>query len=517
MRVRASLTILFAVLWILPAQLARSQQNPPTDAEVQSLREALQKQQQQIRDLERRLEAQEARDSATAPSGATAAAAPAAAAPATPPAAATPATATPPVAAAAKQPLPPLLGTFGDTGLRIASADSQNTLHVGANLAMDYRYFDDAYDQPTADTWLVRKARLVLEGELDGRYDFRFMPDFGQGKTLIQDAWVAGRVAPWLVLTAGKFKAPVGLERLQLEQYARFIEASLTADLVPYRDLGALVSGTVQHGLLSYQLGVFDGAPDGGSTDGNAIPDSNSSGKFTWDGRAFTQPFVLSPVELLKGLGIGVAGTYANVKGTATTTTNSLLAADKTPGQQAMFSYRANTSAPFNNATVAHGTERRLVPQAYWYYRMAYLMGEYVRENQQVSRQTARVLNRSATLTHEAWQIQGGFYLTGEPESYDGNPVIHPVGHGGWGAWELVARYHQLRYDPATFTGGPGSFANGTTAVQAAYARGVGVNWYLTRAFRMQLDFEDTTFRGGSAAGSRAAEKVLTAQGALIF
>ncbi len=513
MRVRASLTILFAVLWILPWQIARSQQSSPSDAEVQSLREALQKQQQQIRDLERRLEAQEARDF-----GVSAPAATAAAPAADLPAAAAPAAAATPATAAAKQPLPPLLGTFSDTGLRIASADGQNALHLGANLAMDYRYFDDAYDKTSADTWLVRKARLVLEGELDGRYDFRFMPDFGQGKTLIQDAWVAGRIAPWLVLTAGKFKAPVGLERLQLEQYARFIEASLTADLEPYRDLGALVSGTVHHGLLSYQLGVFDGAPDGGSTDGNSIPDSNSSGKFTWDSRVFTLPFVLTPIELLKGFGLGVAGTYANVNGTATaTTTNSLLAADKTTGQQSMFSYRANTSDTFNNATMAHGIERRLVPQAYWYYRMAYLMGEYVRENQQVSRRTGIALTRRATLTHEAWQIQGGFYLTGEPESYDGNPVSHPVGHGGWGAWELVARYHQLRYDPSTYAGESASFANGTTAVQAAYARGIGLNWYLTRAFRMQLDFEDTTFRGGSAAGNRAAEKVLTAQGALIF
>ncbi|MBV9912090.1 MAG: hypothetical protein JOZ93_05910 [Sinobacteraceae bacterium] len=229
-------------------------------------------------------------------------------------------------------------------------------------------------------------------------------------------------------------------------------------------------------------------------------------------------PFVLTPIALLKGFGAGIAATYANINGTATpTTTNSQLAADKTTGQQSMFSYRTNTSVAFNNATVAHGIERRLVPQGYWYYRMAYLMTEYVRENQQVARRTAAAVNRGATLTHDAWQLQGGFYLTGEPESYDGNPVNDPVGQGGWGAWELVARYHQLHYDPRTYAGGAASFANGTTAVQAAYARGIGLNWYLTRAFRMQLDFEDTSFHGGSAVGSRAAEKVLTAQGALIF
>ena len=49
------------------------------------------------------------------------------------------------------------------------------------------------------------------------------MPDFGQGKTINSRmrGWTPER-KPWLVFTAGKFKAPVGLERVQLEQYAGF-------------------------------------------------------------------------------------------------------------------------------------------------------------------------------------------------------------------------------------------------------------------------------------------------------
>jgi phosphate-selective porin OprO and OprP len=528
---RLIVSVLLSLPWAaIQAQQSATDPVSGEDAETRQLRDEIHAQEERLRELERRLDAHEARQRAAAAGAApTTPAAAHSASPAPSSAAASGATAAAPVSATSPAAVPAsapgslpapvaLLGSFDENGLRIRSADAQNTLHLGANLSLDYRYFDDSFDKTSADTWLVRKARVILEGQLGGRYDFRFMPDFGQGKSIIQDAWVAARAFPELIFTVGKFKAPVGLERLQLEQYARFIEASLTADLEPYRDLGATVGGRFGQGLLSYQVGVFDGAPDGGSTDGNSVPDSNTSGKFTWDGRLFSLPFARTGIEELQGLGLGVAATYANVSGSVTaTTTNSLLASNKTTGQQSMFSYRSSSATEFNNATLAHGIQRRLVPQAYWYYRSAYLMGEYVRETQQVVRQVNAALQRAATLDHEAWQIQGGFYLTGEHEGYDRSPVDHEVGKGGWGALELVARYHVLHYDRDTFTGGALSFANGTSAVHSAAARGLGLNWYLTRAFRMQLDFEDTHFVGGAASGDRPAERVLTGQWALIF
>ena len=65
------------------------------------------------------------------------------------------------------------------------------------------------------------------------------------------------RAKPWLVFQFGKFKAPVGLERLQLEQFARFIEASLPSDLLPYRDIGFKIGGNVGRGLVNYDAGHF--------------------------------------------------------------------------------------------------------------------------------------------------------------------------------------------------------------------------------------------------------------------
>ena len=79
----------------------------------------------------------------------------------------------------------------------------------------------------SADTFLFRKVRPIIEGTIDNDYDFRFMPEFGRRKTIILDAFVTARLLPWLAVQAGKFKGPVGLERLQPDQYNRFVELGL--------------------------------------------------------------------------------------------------------------------------------------------------------------------------------------------------------------------------------------------------------------------------------------------------
>jgi phosphate-selective porin OprO/OprP len=98
---------------------------------------------------------------------------------------------------------------------------------------VDGRYYSDSYTPTTDETWLIRRLRPTLEGTLASNFEFRIMADFAQGKTILQDAWAYARIEPWLVFQFGKFKAPVGLERLQLEQWSRFIETGLTADLPP--------------------------------------------------------------------------------------------------------------------------------------------------------------------------------------------------------------------------------------------------------------------------------------------
>ena len=102
----------------------------------------------------------------------------------------------------------------GSQGFAIQSADGTNVLRFRGNIAFDGHWYSDRSTPETADTWLFRRIRPYFEGTINDIYDFRIMPDFAQGKTAIVDGFIGGRFAQWFVVQAGKFKGPVGLERL---------------------------------------------------------------------------------------------------------------------------------------------------------------------------------------------------------------------------------------------------------------------------------------------------------------
>ena len=60
------------------------------------------------------------------------------------------------------------------------------------------------------------------------------------------------------MLTAGKFKQPFGMERLQFSANNRFLELGLPSDIVPNRDLGLMLSGIFFDDRITYQIGWFN-------------------------------------------------------------------------------------------------------------------------------------------------------------------------------------------------------------------------------------------------------------------
>lgn len=415
-------------------------------------------------------------------------------------------------AAAGRGPAPGFVQA-GPQGFIVQSQDGSNVLRLRANLAVDGRWFSDQGSKESADTWLLRRARPYIEGTVDNIYDFRLMPDFAGGKAIMLDAFVAGRFQPWLVVQAGKFKAPVGLERLQPDQFNRFLELALPSALVPNRDLGLQVGGDFLNGALSYAVGAFDGTTDGTSTDANSTPDADSNdGRKEWEGRIFARPFVRSDNPYLRALGLGVGGSYAQETGSPT---NTLLPSYRTPGQQSIFGYRTGATPSY-----ADGRHYRIAPQLYYYAGPFGVLSEYVRSSQAVSRDVSSTLTRSATLDNSAWQVQLSYFLTGERESYNSfvpNSSFRP-GRPGWGAWELALRYHELHVDPAAFAGGADSFADPAVAARAIRAYGIGLNWYLNQNVKWMFNYEHAGFDGGGKNGAdHGDERALLTRFALSF
>jgi phosphate-selective porin OprO/OprP len=374
-------------------------------------------------------------------------------------------------------------------GFSLKSADGKYTLRFRGYLQSDGRFFVSNEAIPAVDNLLIRRARPIIEATVGRYFEFRLMPDFGGTSPTIFDAYWDGKFAPEFTVRAGKFKPPIGLERLQSATDILFAERGLPTNLVPSRDLGLQFAGDISEGLFAYQIGVFNGVPDLA----NGGDDLSNAKDFA--ARVFIQPF---KVGAFRPLGLGIAGSTGFERGSTTT---SGLPSYRTPGQQTLFRYNSSTTTPANNV-FADGKRTRISPQGYCYTGPLGLLGEYVISKNEVNRAGA-----IAELEHTAWQAESSFFLTGEKNSFRSPTPRKPfdLKEGGLGAVELVARYGELSLDEASFP----VYATLTSSVQKAKAWGVGVNWHFTRAVKVGVDYERTSFIGGAATGDREPENAV--------
>ena len=296
----------------------------------------------------------------------------------------------------------------GKDGFFVRSADNAYVLRLGGIIQFDSRwYFDNVPSSnplviPPTDTFILRKVRPVLEGVFYDKIGFRLMTDFGNGQVVLQDAYIEYRQNKYFNIRAGKYKPPMGLERLQLDSETEFVERGLPTNLVPNRDLGIQLFGTVLANTLSYQVGVFNGNVDNSTTD---TADTDNEKDFI--ARIFAQPFTNTD-SWLRGLGVGIAYGVGIEQGTLTAPN---VPQYKTVGQVNFFTFGAGA--------FADGERRRVMPQFYYYGGPFGLLGEYVAHNQLFTRST----NQKSNVDSNAWQLAAFWVLTGEDASFnDPNP-----------------------------------------------------------------------------------------------
>lgn len=390
----------------------------------------------------------------------------------------------------------------GKDGFGFKSADGNFSLRLRGYVQADGRFFFDDDTKVGTDRFLLRRVRPIVEGTLFKDFAFRIMPDFGGGSTTLQDAYIDWRKWPEFQVRAGKFKPPVGLERLQSGTNLEFVERAFPTGLVPNRDVGVQLSGDFWGGVLQYAGGVFNGVTDGGSGD----VDNNDG--FDFAGRLFAHPFRRTDIEPLQELGLGFSATWGDQNGSPGTPN---LTTYRSQGQLVFFRYLSATPATAANTVVADGDRIRFSPQGYWYWGPFGLLGEYV-----LSQQEVKLAGATERLEHEAWQIAAYWVVTGEKASFKG---VTPrknfdLKGGGWGALELVGRVQGFDADDDSFP----VYASPAASADEAFAWGVGLNWYLNRNVKLSSTYEQTKFDGGAAGGSdRETEKVLFGRIQLVY
>ncbi len=352
---------------------------------------------------------------------------------------------------------------------------------------------------PQNDGFLLRRVEPTLEGSWGPLLGFRVQAQLAGDTATLNDAYLDVRFDPRATLRIGRFKVPFGLEQLQSSGNLAQVERGLPTELTPGRDYGVQLQGEFAGGALNYAAGVFNGTPDG-----REGASGNPDDAFEFAGRVFWEPFK-HDANAWSGLGFGIAASVGDKSGSG----DAVLPRYRTPGQVKFFNYGSDV--------VAEGRHRRWSPQGYYYAGPFGLLAEYNVSAQQVRLAGSANAGLRTDIRNDAYGVTASVVLTGEDSSYKGvaRPE-HPfaVGAAGWGALELVARYGQLQIDDAAFP----LFADSTRSAARARSWGLGLNWYLTRNFKLVANYTQTTFDGGAAGGfDREDEKAFFTRAQLSF
>lgn len=400
--------------------------------------------------------------------------------------------------------------SLGMNGLNVKTADSNFVMYIHGFVQADARFYEGQKGSGTIDNFLFRRIRPTFEGTIWQDIGYNIKLELGNksvsGTTannqgVLDDCYMNAKYFSEAQIQLGKFKPPVGLERLISNSEMPFVENGLATELIPNKDLGIAIHNDYFNEPIGYSVGIWSGTQD------NVNQDADTDSNKDLEGRIFFQPFLGQKHSLLQHLGFGVGGSVG--KHEAGTLTSYV-----TPGQQAFFTYSSNAALS--------GLTYRVDPQFYWFYGPFSLSAEYVLSSLKLKTTTpVQGVPTSTRLDNTAWQVAASYILTGEENSLKFTSLsktipLHKFGIGdgtGWGALELVARLERLSMDNHVFSypikDKPGnlSYAAANSA-QEATAWVVGLNWYLNSNLKLNIDYAQTTFtRGYTAAVGQTAHQ----------
>ena len=255
-----------------------------------------------------------------------------------------------------------------------------------------------------------------------------------------------------LMLSVGKQKEPISMERLSSLAYLPMQERSAIADAVmPVRNHGITLSGTAASSNVSWAVGAFNNWVDSGES----FSDTSS----VLVGRATWAPIALQSDSNLLHVGLGLRRSDA-----------------KQP-------LRARSEPEFNNAPLYVDTgplsaddQMTYNLEAYWR-NGPYMLGfEYIGTDVDSP--------QSENPFFSGYHLTGSWAVTGEMRGYrkrsgtfDPLPVARPVNQGGWGTVELAFRYSNTDLTEGTVDGGEMDIYS------------LGVNWWFTRSAHLALNY----------------------------
>lgn len=372
-------------------------------------------------------------------------------------------------------------------------ASKETTMKIFGRIHLDGWNFSDstpgiaAFNNPGDPTdpenrFEFRRVRLGASGKIKDNMLYKLEYDFGNpGDPAFKDVYLGWDELPvFQTLLIGNQKRPLGMDHLNSSRYNWFLERPLVIEAFneDARRLGICAYGVSEDETWNWRYGLF--TLENLAGDGSYVGDA---GQMSVNGRFAGTPWYDETSGGRGYLHLAIADMWANPDGDATASASN------------------NNEARFRTRPEARtGSTRWLdtgrIAGADWFNTLGFEAMLTTGSFSVVSEYQVTYLGRGAQgpdLTFEGAYVEAGYFLTGEYQPIDRKSGtigrIKPLENfflvrtcdgetgGGWGAWQVVARYSYLDLSDGNVTGG--DERNFT----------FGMNWWWNSHARVQFNY----------------------------
>ncbi|HTU67372.1 MAG TPA: porin [Steroidobacteraceae bacterium] len=387
----------------------------------------------------------------------------------------------------------------------VTAADGRTSFAVRANVQLDGALYGESAEGPLntdfrrgsvgatanretnaardfSEGFYFRRARLGVEGSLSRDFNYRLLLELGgsgtEGPTRVNDAWIAYTGLAPFTFQLGAFSPPANMDDGTAPEDLPFIERASASELS--RTLGGA------DGRLG--LGIKASGARWMSSLTFTTRTVNDAEVFDTQLSAVARAGFLAATGGNYNVHVGASGTYVFTpadQGSSGTPPRHAIRLRDRPEIRVDSVRLVDTGA----IDAAHASALGVEFGANW--KSFYLQGEHFWFD--VDRRDPTTFDDPR---FSGYYLQGSWLVTGESRRYNPatgsfqnpRPMIPFTSGGGFGAWELAARYSHLDLDFQ-----PGSA--GTAAVPGSVRGGVqdiwtfGVNWYLNPNVKVMMNY----------------------------
>ena len=350
------------------------------------------------------------------------------------------------------------------------------TFHPRGMLQIDYAGYHrrgaGRYDYNSGTD--IRRGRFGFDGTFNKYFKYRIEAEFVKNTTNLLDAYVQYTGVKNFVFTVGQQKAPYGLEANTSDAVNSFLERGMAnaafGAVGAERRVGATVA--YQTDKLNATFGVFGSGEAVQRTEATPDETYGVNARVTWD-----------PIwDTNKDLHLG-----ASAFKVAGITSHTISGLGDRPGSRVdggrLVSININGTAPSGGIPTGARNATYYGLEGAGVFGPFSVQGEY--NHLSIDR-----FGAAPTVNVDGYYVFGSWFLTGESRTFKNGNVdkLKPFRDfspgGGWGAWEVLARYDVLDLTDAGFQSIGGKAVN-----RKGQTWTLGLNWYLNPNLRITANY----------------------------